>query len=494
MDDLFTKYMKAITKERVEPLNNIKCEVVQDLLALYAEGEVNQGTRNFIETHLKECEKCREAFDGFTRPIISVAQPEYETSSGHRAFLLKAKRVFITVALVVLTASISLASASYYAGRHIAMRDPDFDMAREKGLFTEVNSTQKLGNMDIILDQVLFDSTRTTLFYYVEPGLDDFTELEMEMKGSDGTIYNRRSTRGFDNRIFVAEFEPVQSETEEVEVLFTQQEIPFPAVFNVKVDYVKIAEATREIRPELTKDINGIRIDLDRFSIGASSTVVDFRAIWDLDKGIRGIGFGLDRPIGAVMGSDGAKSAETRFINYRPVPAGTPMTGRIALIDQLNRREIMLQGCELQTDSLSGGVNGTLTFEPLKSDTDNLKLLMPPLYVYSHVESQGVAEGETLDFDGVKLTVADIKKDDKQLIVSYTISGNNYNGMPQYLPEFVVIDKANPSIERQGDITLDQSGGQVCFHISEGDWEIGLKSLGKCNGEDLSFDIDVQAL
>ena len=35
------------------------CEVVRDLLWLYEEGECSEGTRQFVESHLEECEECR---------------------------------------------------------------------------------------------------------------------------------------------------------------------------------------------------------------------------------------------------------------------------------------------------------------------------------------------------------------------------------------------------------------------------------------------------
>ena len=36
------------------------CDIVEDLLYLYEEGECSEGSRELVEDHLKNCEKCNK--------------------------------------------------------------------------------------------------------------------------------------------------------------------------------------------------------------------------------------------------------------------------------------------------------------------------------------------------------------------------------------------------------------------------------------------------
>ncbi|MDD2430805.1 MAG: anti sigma factor C-terminal domain-containing protein [Firmicutes bacterium] len=40
-----------------------KCDIVQDLLPIYLDGELREGTKHFVEDHLKECIKCKQVLD-----------------------------------------------------------------------------------------------------------------------------------------------------------------------------------------------------------------------------------------------------------------------------------------------------------------------------------------------------------------------------------------------------------------------------------------------
>jgi len=40
-----------------------KCDVVQDLLPIYLDGELREGTKRFVEEHLKECSTCRQVLE-----------------------------------------------------------------------------------------------------------------------------------------------------------------------------------------------------------------------------------------------------------------------------------------------------------------------------------------------------------------------------------------------------------------------------------------------
>ncbi len=62
-----------------------ECNIIRDLLPLYAEKMVSSDTAAFIEEHLKDCEACRKEYEGIKEP-----QPTKEIS--HAAPLLKLSR------------------------------------------------------------------------------------------------------------------------------------------------------------------------------------------------------------------------------------------------------------------------------------------------------------------------------------------------------------------------------------------------------------------
>ncbi|MDI7744130.1 zf-HC2 domain-containing protein [Lysinibacillus fusiformis] len=49
--------------------DNIKCTIIQDILPLYADDVVSGDTKELVQQHLKQCEKCRAEFDSMTKAI-----------------------------------------------------------------------------------------------------------------------------------------------------------------------------------------------------------------------------------------------------------------------------------------------------------------------------------------------------------------------------------------------------------------------------------------
>ena len=42
----------------------LSCKIIEDLLPLYEEGICSEETRDAVEKHLSECEKCRKLYKG----------------------------------------------------------------------------------------------------------------------------------------------------------------------------------------------------------------------------------------------------------------------------------------------------------------------------------------------------------------------------------------------------------------------------------------------
>ena len=59
---------------------NVNCEVIRDLLPLYAEDLASTGSRELVEDHLETCESCRDAYAGMKKPpVILPEEPGLET-------------------------------------------------------------------------------------------------------------------------------------------------------------------------------------------------------------------------------------------------------------------------------------------------------------------------------------------------------------------------------------------------------------------------------
>ena len=61
-------------------MNKLNCNVVRDILPLYADEVVSEDTRQLVEAHLGQCELCRRELDAMRGQIVIPAQVE-ETAS-----------------------------------------------------------------------------------------------------------------------------------------------------------------------------------------------------------------------------------------------------------------------------------------------------------------------------------------------------------------------------------------------------------------------------
>ena len=57
-------------------MNNIPCEIIQDLLPSYVDGLTNDVTNAAIEEHVESCEKCRQILEGMRDGIEKQYVPD----------------------------------------------------------------------------------------------------------------------------------------------------------------------------------------------------------------------------------------------------------------------------------------------------------------------------------------------------------------------------------------------------------------------------------
>ncbi len=63
-------------KEITPVTEDINCEVICDLMIIYASGEASPETAAFIEAHIEECPECQEGYEAAQRGEDLLAELE----------------------------------------------------------------------------------------------------------------------------------------------------------------------------------------------------------------------------------------------------------------------------------------------------------------------------------------------------------------------------------------------------------------------------------
>ena len=456
-------------------MSESKCEIVQDLLALYAEGEVSEATTGFVEEHLSVCTECSRLLEEFQKPIFH-APGQLTTAAGETpekpaaAFLIRLRRTFLIVLVLLVLSATGIASASYYAGKNIAAKDPAYSRAEKMGLITPVRQTKQLGQSKLTVDGILFDAARTTVFYRVSPARDILREIEIEMQDEFGNYYPCFAGKGYRGEHYMAEFAAIDPEASTVSLFFSERDGGAKAVFEIQVDTAKIAGLTREISPCLKRDEGGLKIILDKFVLGVSQSIIEFTVSTEPDGGINGVGFGTGQPLSLGLGPDGqARSAEAGFSGPPRGAAGTappeqkpgggpalpkgkevPPVGIPLLIDQTNGKSATYEGVKFRTNTSTGSVEGSFLFSPLDVDAKKLKLSFPPLYAYRQTGSEEKVDltiptaGEvlldrTIIHEGKEIYLERLSVEEGRICLHYRLPGQQVC-FPAYLPDFRLED------------------------------------------------------
>ncbi|WP_027365515.1 zf-HC2 domain-containing protein [Desulfotruncus alcoholivorax] len=475
---------------------NRECEIIKDLLPLYADGVASAATLEMVEQHLAQCTGCSELLEMYRQPALPVlASDKTSRLSDIGGFWNRLRWVAVVLMAGIIITGSTIAWASYQAGRNLALRDPSFHQAGQMDLFTEVNQSQKLGPYSITVNKILLDSARTTIFYSVQPGLDGDNNINIKMIDDKGVQYDLRGDRGLHGKYFICDLDPVNLDTEKIILSFSTGQAPGDARFEIPVDPTIVAQNTRELYPDLKTKVGPVELDVDRAVLGLSESIIFFRARWPQDQSIAGVGIGLDRPMFTVMGPNGPSSAESRVSRTPTAPMikeyGAFLPGNWAdLIDVTNGKRIKLNETHTQTDPVTGGIKGSFYFEPVEPSARELKLTSPPLYLYRFPEKEQTLEidcprqGEqalsgVFNSGTVTFALERAAAEDNQLALYFKFNGGENKPPFYYRPDFKIKDKEfwqeHISLE-----WLDEQHIKVTFPKPETDHVIlQLKSVGE---------------
>ncbi len=79
----------------------ISCQIIEDLLPLYAENLVSEDSKQLVENHLKECQHCQEVLKNSKLPSISIQSQENKAEPIKKIKKKLKKRTILTVCISV---------------------------------------------------------------------------------------------------------------------------------------------------------------------------------------------------------------------------------------------------------------------------------------------------------------------------------------------------------------------------------------------------------
>lgn len=478
-----------------------ECGIIQELLPLYAEKLVSQETAAFIEEHLAGCKACALDWACFRQPLPEVLPLKNDTAlrRGENRLFSRLKKTAAATLLLVAISGAGLAYASYTAGKHVGLDDPSYRFAQELGLFTEIKQSKSFGGNEIKLEKGLFDSTRSVLFVYFSFPVADAPWLEA--RDESGIQYEQKGSKGWQNKYFMFEFEPLKMDAQNLHVTLALGsdgvEFSFP------VDPVKTAQYTTLIYPNQEKQYSGLSIAWEKAVLGVSESECRVRLDWPTDSSVAGIGFekgtayfptsvrtapdtppppglGAPPPGGLMPGY-----AASFGVNYSPE---APPENRPALYDLTNKQEVRAEGGEYRTTQFPCQVEAILKFAPVKQETRQLELLLPPLYLYESVSKPiqlqlNFSEKNELTLEKkVSLPQADLIlekawREKNQVFLSYHWQTPQLS--ETLLPHFELTDVQGA---KQGQMRFDREKPRVIvfnlFAEEAGEFELSLDSIG----------------
>lgn len=460
-----------------------ECNIIQELLPLYAESLVSSQTAEYIEEHLAGCAGCAQEWENFIRPLPDPVPGEKWTpeKGGENKLFTRLKKTIAVAVLLLAMGGTGLAYASYTAGKNVGMSDPVYRFAQELDLFTEVDQTKTIDGLQVTMDKGLFDSTRSVLFINFSSSAD--TMPQVNLIDENGKQYEQKSGRGWQNQYFMLEFEPVELEVQNLTVsLALDESVETGVEFTFPVDVVKTAQYTRIIYPNQEKKLSNLTVSWEKAVLGVSESEFKVRFDWPVDGSVAGIGFGKDGayfPTSVIKASDtppppgmeapppgGLTSgyAATYGINYR---SEDPPIGRPALYDLTGRQEVPAQGGEYRTTQFPCQVIATLKFAPMKQEAEQMELLLPPIYLYEKAadtpalqlnfqEENELHLEKIISVQGEKLIVEKAWLEKNILWLSYRLESS---GEPEtLLPHFELTDTQGA---KQGQLHFDREKPQV---------------------------------
>ena len=82
-------------------MNEIDCDVIQDLLPSYSDKVSSNSTNKIVEEHLESCSKCREALNSMNKKMDTETLREQDDEINYLKGYKKRRRIFVTLGIML---------------------------------------------------------------------------------------------------------------------------------------------------------------------------------------------------------------------------------------------------------------------------------------------------------------------------------------------------------------------------------------------------------
>ena len=186
-------------------MNRMSCNVIQDLMPHYIENMCSAESRELVEAHIAECEKCRQLFYDYTDDAIvkEVRQPEKEEQAFqqilHKVEHKVMKRVTV-IAAIVISFVIAIGIISFAPLFHASYEDAGLNV-----IVSEINDTVYI---DTSMVRLKCDVDENTIFLN---GKYSLAEKQSNKKSGQTYRYSESLKNGKINKVIFRN--PDESET-----------------------------------------------------------------------------------------------------------------------------------------------------------------------------------------------------------------------------------------------------------------------------------------
>ena len=101
-------------------MNNISCEIIQDLLPLYCDGVCSEESKQLILVHMQTCGKCREELRVLESPLcVPENNEELEASRAAAKAWKKNKRKAFRMGILLMSVILFISAAVFLVGHYL---------------------------------------------------------------------------------------------------------------------------------------------------------------------------------------------------------------------------------------------------------------------------------------------------------------------------------------------------------------------------------------
>lgn len=348
-------------------------------MPLYNDGEVKEETKKIIESHLKDCTKCRHLYNETAGNVFAEVKIDEPEMPKEKTFLIKARRAAIilaTLLVIVITTSTVL---SYEAGRIKGVYGERFEMAEENNLFIDVNQEKSVEGKGIVLEKVLLDNSITSLIIKTSYDINDFDSVTL--KDDRGNFYGKVFTffnsipRKYqkNNGYTILNFEPVDENAKALKLEMIKWK-PHPAkeiVFDIEISETEKLSSVAEYKDVLKTEIDGVELTVDRIISGLSQSEIHYM-----------LNYGESRFDGVSLGWYHKDTIENRG-KILVVDSATGDTLPVLAINDITfEKELEKNGSDPDKIRKPDYVYHKVILNPIPQDSTELKIHYTDLYGY----------------------------------------------------------------------------------------------------------------